>query len=952
MNKMDCLKKWWLFILMVTVVACHSSKHSLKQLQKGKHEQVRASLDKKLLKDSLNPAAHYIYSLLFVDTAYQQYTVDSAYHHILLATDDYQAVDLKDRQKLAKSIALDSASLLRQRLLTDSLAFGEAADTNTGTTYQRFIDRHGKQAPQYEEAIRRRDQLAFNATRQQDTYQAYKTFMDTYPAARQFEQAKERYNTLIFRAKTKGGNLDSYVNFLKSFPNTPYRAQAEEQILRISAADNLPAHYASFARQYPKSKHARQAVNLLYHVYKACNPDRFLQDYPNIPFADSLRKVIALEHTTLVPVLEDNRYGFIDTKGNTAIKPQYPMIPQSYLCQGVTHDFVHVADVRNNKLLHHILTKKGQTVFSVEQQDTPESLSGSFTADHITAIGMGWLLVQQDDPHAYTLWHQSGYRMMPEGYDALDTVVLMPAAAAVRQQVPFEFIKFQANGLWGLMTFGGITLLEAAYDDIEEYNQFVVLEQHGKMAVTNRKALLQKANNAAFAPKFAYEDVAPTGDRFLIAYNGAYEIVLDEQLQPQVPSGKYNIVQHIDQQRWLLKKETTRQFVRNDSLISIKQPAYFLYSARTGTRPKEYDKAYYNERWLALQSKKGFEFLDLHVPDSVATYDSVKLLSEHVALLFQPDTVIAYFSAQHQKKLARFDRKKEIQFRLVSAVSAANFGRQQQYLLVIRPGTKQLLNMQGSSLFASSMDEITAYPQSLFVIDKNRRKGIVDSLGHNLVPIRYQSIGNEQQGTLAVFDRQKFGFYHHASQTFVEPAYEAIVQPYGQLMLPQDSTLTYLFVARKNGKYGIINQQNKPLTAFGFDEISYWTDSTALGRTGEEWQVFRIFLPTKAEESQRILFSGIQDFEVITSDTASEKLMKIYQERMYGIISNTQGRLLPTAYDEILAFGNGEARMFMTEKYVPEAELYIVVYLDASGSILKKQALTTEQYDKLYCDAP
>lgn len=940
-------------MLTVMVVSCHSSKQTLKRLEKGKFEQAKVSLEKRLAKDSLSPASHYIYSLLFTDTAYQQYKVDSAYHHILMAINEYQAVDLKTRQKLAKSIALDSISLLKQRLVTDSLAFDEAANIHTVTAYQQFIDRHGKQAPQYEEAIQRRNQLAFNAAKQQDTYQSYKLFMDTYPASLQFAQAKERYNTLIFREKTKGGNLESYVNFLNAFPNTPYRAYAEEQILRISTADNLSAHYASFARQYSKSKYAKQAVNLLYHLYKARHtPDRFLQDYPNIPYADSLRKVIAFESETLIPVLENDRYGFMDTQGNTIIAPQYPLIPQTYLCQGVTQDFVHMADARNNELFHSILTKKGQAVITIKHEEIPESFPGSFTADNITDIGLGWLLIQQDNDDTYELWHQSGYRMMPEGHGRLDTVNFVLSPPALRSQVPYQFIKFQVDGLWGLMTFGGITLLEAAYDEIDEYNQFIVIEQEGKLAITNRDALLQKANNVPFKPDFSYEDVALIDGHFLIAYTDEYQTVLDDKLQTQVPLGKYNITRHINEHQWLLKKESTRQFVRNDSLISLRQPVYFIYNSQTNATPKEYTKGYYNNQWLALQTKKGFDFLDLSVQDSVMAYDSVKLLSERVALLFQPDTVTAYFSAHYQKKFARFDGKKEIQFRLISAVNAGNPGLQQEYLLVIKSDTKQLLDMKGNSLFASSMDEITAYAQSLFVIDKNGQKGIVDSVGNNLVPVRYQSIGNYQQGTLAVFDRQKFGFYHHATQTFVEPEYEAIVQPYGQLTLPQDSTLTYLFVARKNGKYGVINQQNKNLTPFDFDEIRYWNDSAALVKTGETWQIFKIFLADTTEESERVLFSDIQDFEEVATGSDSEKLIKIYQEGMYGIISSTKGRLLPATYDEILVFGNETARMFMTEKYIPEAELYIVIYLDASGNMLKRQALTTEQYDKLYCDTP
>jgi hypothetical protein len=51
--------------------------------------------------------------------------------------------------------------------------------------------------------VARRNALAFEAARETDTYQAYQTFMETYPDAIEYKEAKERYNTLVFRDKTK-----------------------------------------------------------------------------------------------------------------------------------------------------------------------------------------------------------------------------------------------------------------------------------------------------------------------------------------------------------------------------------------------------------------------------------------------------------------------------------------------------------------------------------------------------------------------------------------------------------------------------------------------------------------------------------------------------------------------------------------------------------------------------
>lgn len=935
--------------LSVALVSCHSSQQALKLMEKSKYEQAQTKLDKSLTKDSLNAATHYVYSLLFVDTAYQHYQVDSAYFHILEAISDYQATDIKTKQKLTKKLGLDSISLIAQKLVTDSLAFSEVSGIHTVTAYQRFIDEHASSAPQYEEAIRQRNQLAFSAAKKIDTYQAYKNFMDTYPDADQYELAKERYNTLAFREKTKGGNMESYLNFLKAFPNSPYRPNAEEQIMKISVADNLLKHYAAFARQYPQSPSAKLSVDILYHLYKAKHdPGNFLKEFPQLPYADSLQKIIKAEKKLLIPILENERYGFMDSQGRIIIPPQYPLISAKYLCEGVLSDFIAVASTKGSKMQHSLLTKNGKPITTLNHDEIPQSFPGPFTSNFITDVGMGWLLVQEH-PGKYVVRHKAGYRIMPELYELLDTIEFITSPLDLRQEVPFQFIKFQAEGLWGIMTFTGKTLLEAAYDNIEEYDHFIVVEKGGKLAVTNRDALIKKADNIPLELSFSYEDVALIDNRYLIAYADEYETALNQQLQAEVPLGNYNIVRRLNGgHQWLLKKEVTRQFVRNDSLISVKQPAYFLYDSQTNGLPHEYKKAFYNEKWLALQKGKGFDFFDFTSNTTSAAYDSVKILSENLVLLFQKDSITAHFSNQNKLNFARFSDKKELQFRLIKSMSEGSLALQKEYLIILKPDKKQVIDQQGHSLFASSMDEITAYPYDLFVIEKNGKKGLVDSTGNNLIPIKYQSIGNYKDRMLAIFDDQKFGFYYHNAQTFVKPEYEAVVQFYGQHFSKKDSLTVAMFIARKKGKYGIINQENKSLTPFAFEQIQFWNDTTALVKTGEEWQLYWLTAPAGTPKENRVLLEGVKDFEELTA--GEERLLKIYKGNVYGIISDIRGEIMPPTYDEIILLSNESDYIFVTEKYIPEAELYIIIHLDHAGKMLKRQALTTEQYDKIYCD--
>jgi len=189
--------------------ACSPTKKALQHIEKNKFQEARSLLKKALTKDSLNADVYYVLAQLYLDTAYNQYNIDSSYAYVLEAQSDYQLTQAKTRAKQQKQIGLDSLSLRQLHLLNDSLAYQRATRNHTVTAYQDFLNQHPN-AMQVSEATRFRNQLAYQAASQLDTYVAYQDFMNGYPEAEEYSMAQERYNTLIFREKTRSGDLQSY----------------------------------------------------------------------------------------------------------------------------------------------------------------------------------------------------------------------------------------------------------------------------------------------------------------------------------------------------------------------------------------------------------------------------------------------------------------------------------------------------------------------------------------------------------------------------------------------------------------------------------------------------------------------------------------------------------------------------------------------------------------------
>ena len=944
--------------------ACGGAKSALSLLEKQKYPKVQEIVDKALAEDSLPVGAYYVYSLLYADSLFSGYDIDTAYQYAQQAISGYPRLEEKSQTKLYKQLTLDTARLRQQKLRLDSLAYARANEDSSVRAYQRFINSFAT-APQVPQAVSYRNQLAFDSVRRVDTYPAYKYFMDTYPEAEQYSLAQQRYNTLAFQELTQAGDLNSYRSFLDDYPNSPYRPQAERAIFEISTAGNQLESYAAFAREYPRSTPARLAVNTLYHLYKSRYlPTGFLQDFPGLPYADSLRQAIRIESRPLAPVLNGDRYGFIDDRGQTVIDSRYDYLSNSYLCEGVLTDFVHIGVLADNQLRHEVLTKTGAFVFSFTE---PYDSSDVRLDETLVDLGAGLLDVVRDGQH--TVWHKAGHSVIQE-FEQAEEVELVPSDEPSRDSwpVPYQFIKYRVGEQWGIKAFSGCTLLEPTYESIDEYGPFLVLGRDGRLGVTNRQTLSENIGSP-LSVDFAYDDVALLDGQFLLAYQGEQETVLDEQLNAVVPLDDQRVVRRfgsdsLTTDRWLIKRTETGQQMINDTLVTQDKTSYFLYPPKNPARGiVPFQKAFYNDQWLAIKGNRKFSLINYQQPDSSRVmYDSVQILGEHFVLLFQAlgtgqDSVTVLLDSGARRTFSlqiSADGKVNPNFRLLRTGGIVAPNQLREYLLIdplYDPQT--LMNTRGKVIIEQSLADATVYPSGLIVTKQGRYQGLVDSTGQELLPPRYDGIGNyAAPGTLSLFKSKKFGLYQYLAGTIIEPVYESALTLYSRL----DSAAQSLFVAKENGKYGIVTATNQRVAPFAFERVVYWNDTSALVKADGQWMIYRLadqITNRSSLDEESILYEGIEDFSFFReAERQEEQLLRIYADKSYGVLSSQRGELLPPTYDGISRFGDATADdyLFFTEKYISEAELYIMIYLDTNGKLVRRLALTPDQYDRMYCE--
>lgn len=933
------------FILLLVTAGCQSTRSALKAMQDQEWNKVQTTLEEQLAnpKDSLHADVYYVYSLLYSDSLFTDYSVDSAYQYVLRANEDYQNTSVKEKEKLARTLPLTDSLLLRQKRSLDSLAFEEATEKSTVQAYQSFLNQH-TDAPQREEAVRLRNQVAFAATQQLDTYQAYREFMNTYPEAEQYNQAEERFNTLAFQAQTQTGNLASYYQFLDAFPQSPYRLQAEQAIFSITTAANDLASYASFARDFPQSSLTRKAVNWLYHLYRESHPaDSFFITFADLPLLDSLAQAKKVASKFLLPYL-DSEFGFVDASGQNAIAPRFTSVAPTYLCNGIQTSIV--VGVNGGKL--YLLTKEGEVIRSLETN------GGELTSVRELGSGLFWVKMGNTG----VLLHASGEVVIPLS-ETVNEVELLPGT-----DLPHQFIKYQVGSQWGLKTFTGTTLLSSTYDDITEYGEFVVLEQEGKLAVTNRTTLIEQAENPAFSAEFLYEDVALLDQNYLLAFVGDFETVLDTALAEVVPMDNHTVLHRVplnNRSTFLLRSSEEKTRVENDSLITEEIVRYSLYPSGASDLPSVFSQAYYNDQWLALKNGVQYWLLEMDSAQfSSETYDSVKILSEHFAFTLpqehQSSDSLTLLIANHRSVPIPLpeENSQDITFRLLRTPGGTATGSTKESIVISHPNQPTLiLTQEGDTVLSADIDAASSYPNGIYVIEQNGKQGVVDKFGNELVPLRYQRIGNYQPaGLLSLFNQKKFGVYHPRTGVTIEPDYESVLKYYAVVL--QDSVPTPLYIAQKGGKFGIINAEQQLLLPFEFQAVRYWNDSSALVWYEDQWHIYAMANSPQRRltfDEQSLRYRGIIEFSELPS-TSDEILLKIYRKGGYGVLSNRQGEVLRASFDDIrlLAHPQTQEPLYLTEKYVSEAKLHILIYLNTQGEIVFRKAYEPDAYDELFCD--
>ncbi|KYG83273.1 WG repeat-containing protein [Roseivirga echinicomitans] len=761
-------------VILISLFTLEIPTRAFRLYEKGDTDKAIEVLNKSLEKESLNPAGNFLYSMIFVDSLFNEYSIDSAYHFVNKAISNFKQVkDAKDLAKL-KEIGVDSVSLEKQKDKIDGLKFKVIKAKHTIEDYDWFLKKHND-AAQVPQAIQLRNHIAYENALAQNTWEGYLAFMTEYPKAEDFEKAMPLYEKLLFEEMTADGKLESLTGFLEEYPETPYHESVEKDIYEIVTATNSIEDYTGFLKKYPNEKLVQKSIPRLYHLFKEEYPNQDFFKYFNFQTAkDSIEKVTKLEAGYWLPKIEDGKIDFINAKAEITLRASFDKVDTDCLCLPQLTDFV----IGEKGGLQQIVARNGNVIYQ-----------GDF--DKATDVGFGYIQIESES--GFTLVHKSGELIVDQ---PMSSIAILNS----------HFIRTEHNGFYGLTTINRKPILDHEFIDIDTIGNFIWLQKEEGIALVKPEVLFPAANREKVDLNFQYEDVELLDDgNFWVVKNGQ-EAILDTSLKTKIPFGIYKIYPKI--YGWQLKSAKGIQLFHNKHL-SLKD----LY----------YEKVVENNRWFGLKKDGKWTLLD-QVGDfqPMYNYDSLGLWGENMVMLKKEAQTTALFANGKQIEIKKgWEPKLLIPQNYISTGVKAEF----DFLMLTGPKkARKIYNSFGREILSTTLEDAVALGPNLIRLQKNNA-ALTDSTGNYVLNFVYDGIGSNTNGYVSILDKGKVGVINISKQIKIPPSYNKLIEPYSDTVM----------VATKGKLKGFISTKNRELSAFDYDEIKYFTDTVALARIENEW---------------------------------------------------------------------------------------------------------------------
>lgn len=740
------------------------------------------------------------------------------------------------------------------------------------------------------------DSAAFVRAKSVNTEASFNFFLENFSSATQREEAVFLRNEAAYQDAVRANTYQAFLSFLEKYPKSANAPEARSRYERLlyearTSSRKLKA-FEDFLAEYPSTPYRRDAEKHIFEIYTASGEPQdlknYLKRYPRSWLAKRAKDILFHQCVELEDLAFMEEFMTDSARQIIALNKSY-LVP--VLVKG-KFGFMNAA---------------GSMVIKPSFLSIPESyLCGNIEEDLLVADGrlmardthvvlsdsidyledIGHGFLQVDRRGCRQLIHKTGYAIGE----------CIEGAHIVSER----YVALMKNGKWGLFAMNGRGITSFEWDEFVSLGSVIGFKKNEQFRLAHVKAVKEAAdgNDVKFFP--GQFDEVKMIRRAIWIRRGELQGLLDQDLNIIIPIERHQI-----KQSWF-------------GIVVEKNSETVLYEGleRFATAPV----VQLSQPWVAVRRDSSWQ---LYQPGQ-RTFSQNKLFSRirfsgPIAVGASGDSSFVHFATG---VVIRLVGAADISFRPGKDSTA--------YLLVTLDGKKTIYNDRGKKLFTADADDVQYAGAGLFVVVRADKKGLVNSAGQRVLPIEYNAIGQVQDGVVSVLKNMKFGLFHVRDKKLIKPEYDKNVAVLGNAL-----------VAFDQGNYGFIGWDNKPVGKFEFSEVKAWNDSLALVRQKEKWSFYNLRTKKLSED-----FFVLPEFIV---DDASNRLMMAKGEEGYGIFSSKTGTVIPFSYSLVKNLGTVEEPVYFTEKHVPDASIFIVIYYNRFGQLLYRQVYEEEEYDKIFC---
>jgi hypothetical protein len=737
---------------------------------------------------------------------------------------------------------------------------------------------------------------AFDRAKKLNTEHAYLFFIEKFPHASELERAGKLRDEVAYLEALNEDTYEGYFRFLSRYPNALRAQEArdryEKLLYETKTKDRKLISYRTFIDQYPASPYRQSAELQVFEISTASGrPETFmafLNAYPASNITQKARNIlyhILKEEETNIPAV-------LLTDSIRTLR----QLEQDYLVPFFSSGKFGFMDTNGEEVIAPFIEELSREYRcgNIREEllvgdSQVVARNGAVVYDgrvnELEDLGYGYLLADRES--CAVLLHKSGFIVDDCVGDAR---VLAGSMLAVKK-----------DERWTIRTLTGRALPLGEFELVESMDNVLAVRQDGKFRLIHMDEAAKTADQQAPVFSRAFDEVKRLSNHAIWVREGDQQGLLEMDLKAKIGLEKQEILYAY-----------FGAVIRSAGLTSLWNPS-------VGESDK-FQSVEIQQPWIAVRRNGSWQLLDQRFNAyPKVPFDSL-FFSGPFAVGVKHDSIHVYVTAHTFVPLRKADA-----FQFLP-------GRDSVYFLMVdEKEGKTIYNPKGEKLFTVNADRIDYAGENLFIITRREKRGLINLQGKVVVQPGYDAMGNLDKGTVPVLKDKKFGFLDVANRREIKPAYEKNLVAFSPGHL----------IAFKGGTYGIINWANKPVIPFEYEEIRYWNDSTALVKKNFQWIIYNFV-------EKKVIADRIKSFTWLM-DTPDEKLIIFHQESHYGVLSNRKGIILPATYSDIVNLGSGTKPLYFTEKHVEEASIYVVIYYNEQGKLLRRQVFEIDDYERIYC---